>query len=88
MMRNNQYWFSTTSPYAPTLNFFLAYEYCRNLGLQLVTLETKEEIDAIALYLTSTEGQLQLLYWRTSALHSILCIHKSFSAFNCLLSRE
>jgi hypothetical protein len=57
-MKANQYWFSTSSPYAPTLNFFLSYQYCRNLGLQLATLETKDEVDDIALYLTtSPEGK-------------------------------
>jgi len=53
-MKSNQYWFSTSSPYAPTLSFFLAYQYCRNLGLQLVTFETSEEVSSVAAYLTST----------------------------------
>jgi hypothetical protein len=64
-MRGNQYWFSTSSPYAPQLNFYLAYQYCRNLGLQLLTLETMEEVESIAEYLTSAEGGEKGLkeYW-------------------------
>lgn len=53
-MRNNQYWVSTTSPYAPRLNFFLAYQYCRNLGLQLLTFETQEEMDSLTSYLAQS----------------------------------
>ncbi|XP_021959285.1 uncharacterized protein LOC110855170 [Folsomia candida] len=50
-MNGNQYWFSTSSPYAPTLNFHLAYQYCRTLGLQLAVLETTEEVETISAYL-------------------------------------
>lgn len=56
-MNGNQYWFSSSSPYAPNLNFHLAYQYCRTLGLQLVVLETKEEVDTISAYLNSFEGK-------------------------------
>ncbi|CAG7834477.1 unnamed protein product [Allacma fusca] len=62
-MNGNQYWFSSSSPYAPMLNFHLAYQYCRTLGLQLVTLETKEEVDLIAAYLKSFEGNSGKEYW-------------------------
>ncbi|ODM99279.1 Perlucin [Orchesella cincta] len=54
-MNGNQYWFSSSSPYAPNLNSHLAYQYCRTLGLQLVVLETKEEVDTISAYLNSFE---------------------------------
>lgn len=54
-MNGNQYWFSSSSPYAPNLNNALAYQYCRTLGLQLVVLETKEEVDTISAYLNSFE---------------------------------
>lgn len=60
-MNGNQYWFSSSSPYAPNLNFHLAYQYCRTLGLQLVVLETKEEVDTISAYLNSFEGKMSEL---------------------------
>lgn len=39
------------NPYSPELNYFLAYQYCRSLGLQLVSFETKEKADSITQYL-------------------------------------
>jgi len=65
-MRNNQYWVSTTSPYAPRLNFFLAYQYCRNLGLQLLTFETQEEIEGLSAYLAQSYSGVRgevIEYW-------------------------
>lgn len=39
------------NPYSPALNYFLAYQYCRSLGLQLASFETKEKADSISQYL-------------------------------------
>lgn len=39
------------NPYSPELNFYLAYQYCRSLGLQLASFETKEKADSITQYL-------------------------------------
>lgn len=39
------------NPYSPELNYFLAYQYCRSIGLQLASFETKEKADAIMQYL-------------------------------------
>lgn len=46
-----QYFVSRMNPYSPELNYFLAYQYCRSLGLQLVSFETKEKADSITQYL-------------------------------------
>ncbi|KAF4526338.1 hypothetical protein B566_EDAN014646 [Ephemera danica] len=46
-----QYFISNHNPYAPELNFFLAYQYCRSIGLQLASFETKEKADALTMYL-------------------------------------
>jgi len=39
------------NPYSPELNYFLAYQYCRSLGLQLVSFDTKEKYESITNYL-------------------------------------
>lgn len=46
-----QYFVSRMNPYSPELNYFLSYQYCRSLGLQLVSFETKEKADSITQYL-------------------------------------
>lgn len=46
-----QYYVSRMNPYSPELNYFLAYQYCRSLGLQLVSFESKEKHDSITNYL-------------------------------------
>ncbi|KAK9890474.1 hypothetical protein WA026_010557 [Henosepilachna vigintioctopunctata] len=48
-----QYFVSRMNPYSPELNSFLAYQYCRSLGLQLVSFETKEKADSITQYLSN-----------------------------------
>lgn len=48
-----QYFVSRMNPYSPELNFFLAYQYCRSLGLQLVSFETREKADSITQYLSN-----------------------------------
>ncbi|XP_046403038.1 uncharacterized protein LOC124168781 isoform X2 [Ischnura elegans] len=48
-----QYFVSRMNPYSPALNYFLAYQYCRSLGLQLASFETKEKADSITQYLTN-----------------------------------
>ncbi|KAF5305998.1 hypothetical protein FQR65_LT07491 [Abscondita terminalis] len=39
------------NPYTAELNFFLSYQYCRSLGLQLASFETKEKADSITEFL-------------------------------------
>lgn len=46
-----QYFVSRMNPYSPELNYFLAYQYCRSLGLQLTSFESKEKSDSITQYL-------------------------------------
>lgn len=46
-----QYFISRLNPYAPELNYFLAYQYCRSLGLQLTSFETKEKADSLTQYM-------------------------------------
>ncbi|KAF5294807.1 hypothetical protein FQA39_LY00291 [Lamprigera yunnana] len=46
-----QYFISRMNPYTAELNFFLAYQYCRSLGLQLASFETKEKADSITEFL-------------------------------------
>lgn len=48
-----QYFVSRMNPYSAELNFFLAYQYCRSLGLQLVSFETREKADSITQYLSN-----------------------------------
>ncbi|PSN34863.1 hypothetical protein C0J52_18212 [Blattella germanica] len=46
-----QYFISRMNPYSPELNYFLAYQYCRSIGLQLASFESKEKADSITQYL-------------------------------------
>lgn len=46
-----QYFVSRMNPYSPELNYFLAYQYCRSLGLQLASFETKEKVESMSQYL-------------------------------------
>lgn len=46
-----QYFVSRMNPYSPELNYFLAYQYCRSLGLQLASFETKEKAESMSQYL-------------------------------------
>ncbi|XP_077292385.1 narrow isoform X2 [Arctopsyche grandis] len=57
-----QYFVSRMNPYSPELNYFLAYQYCRSLGLQLASFETKEKADSITTYL-SNAGYTKYDFW-------------------------
>lgn len=46
-----QYFISRMNPYSPELNYFLAYQYCRSLGLQLASFESQEKADSLMEYL-------------------------------------
>lgn len=46
-----QYFISRMNPYSPELNYFLAYQYCRSIGLQLSSFESKEKADSMTQYL-------------------------------------
>lgn len=46
-----QYFISRMNPYSPELNYFLAYQYCRSLGLQLASFETQEKVESMTQYL-------------------------------------
>ena len=46
-----QYFISRMNPYSPELNYFLAYQYCRSIGLQLASFESKEKADSMTQYL-------------------------------------
>ena len=50
---DNRYFISSQNPYAPMLNFFLAYQYCRSIAMELVSLENAEEAIALSEYLRS-----------------------------------
>lgn len=50
-----QYFISRMNPYSPELNYFLAYQYCRSIGLQLASFETKEKSDSIMQYLINAD---------------------------------
>ena len=43
------------NPYSPELNYYLAYQYCRSLGLQLASFDTKEKYESMANYLTNAK---------------------------------
>ncbi|XP_022902605.1 uncharacterized protein [Onthophagus taurus] len=57
-----QYFVSRMNPYSPELNFFLAYQYCRSLGLQLASFETKEKALSITQYLKNA-GYQKYDFW-------------------------
>ncbi|XP_058805301.1 uncharacterized protein LOC131672227 [Phymastichus coffea] len=57
-----QYFISRMNPYSPELNYFLAYQYCRSLGLQLVSFETKEKADIMTQYLKNA-GYSKYDFW-------------------------
>ncbi|XP_034240779.1 uncharacterized protein LOC117645015 isoform X2 [Thrips palmi] len=57
-----QYFVSRMNPYSPELNYFLAYQYCRSLGLQLTSFESKEKSDSITQYLRNA-GYNQYDFW-------------------------
>lgn len=46
-----QYYISRMNPYSAELNYFLAYEYCRSIGLQLASFETLEKTNSISDFL-------------------------------------
>ncbi|XP_029730623.2 uncharacterized protein LOC109411141 isoform X1 [Aedes albopictus] len=57
-----QYFVSRMNPYSPELNYFLAYQYCRSLGLQLASFETKEKVESMTQYLTNA-GYSKYNFW-------------------------
>lgn len=57
-----QYFVSRMNPYSPELNYYLAYQYCRSLGLQLASFETREKADSITQYL-SNAGYNKFDFW-------------------------
>jgi hypothetical protein len=58
---DNRYFISSQNPYAPMLNFHLAYQYCRSIAMELVSLETAEEAIALTEYLRV--GAAPVDYW-------------------------
>lgn len=57
-----QYFVSRMNPYSPELNYFLAYQYCRSLGLQLASFETKEKVQSMSQYLQNA-GYSKYDFW-------------------------
>nr|XP_018908869.1 PREDICTED: uncharacterized protein LOC109038300 [Bemisia tabaci] len=57
-----QYFVSRMNPYSPELNWFLAYQYCRSIGLQLASFETKEKADYFMEYLRNA-GYSKYDFW-------------------------
>ncbi|XP_038120383.1 uncharacterized protein LOC6049235 isoform X1 [Culex quinquefasciatus] len=57
-----QYFVSRMNPYSPELNYFLAYQYCRSLGLQLASFETKEKVESMTQYLQNA-GYSKYNFW-------------------------
>lgn len=57
-----QYFISRMNPYSPELNYFLAYQYCRSLGLQLASFETKEKAESMTNYLINA-GYSKYDFW-------------------------
>jgi hypothetical protein len=43
------------NPYSPELNYYLAYQYCRSLGLQLASFDSKEKYTSMVEYLTNAK---------------------------------
>ncbi|XP_044735958.1 uncharacterized protein LOC123298115 isoform X2 [Chrysoperla carnea] len=61
-LEGTQYFISKMNPYAPALNYYLAYQYCRSIGLQLVSFETMEKTKAMSNYLKNA-GYTTTDYW-------------------------
>ncbi|XP_066949751.1 uncharacterized protein [Macrobrachium rosenbergii] len=59
---NSRYFISNVSPYSPTLNWFLAYEYCRNIGMELLSLEQSEEATEVNVFLREN-SYISTDYW-------------------------
>lgn len=57
-----QYFVSRMNPYSPELNYFLAYQYCRSLGLQLASFETQEKVESMSQYLQNA-GYSKYDFW-------------------------
>lgn len=57
-----QYFVSRMNPYSPELNYFLAYQYCRSLGLQLASFESKEKVESMTEYLKNA-GYSRYDFW-------------------------
>ncbi|XP_049831113.1 uncharacterized protein LOC126272350 isoform X1 [Schistocerca gregaria] len=57
-----QYFISRMNPYSPELNYFLAYQYCRSLGLQLASFESREKADSLMEYLRNA-GYNKYDFW-------------------------
>ncbi|XP_050542008.1 uncharacterized protein LOC126905912 isoform X2 [Daktulosphaira vitifoliae] len=57
-----QYYISRMNPYSAELNYFLAYEYCRSIGLQLASFETLEKTSSITDFLKNA-GYHKFDYW-------------------------
>ncbi|XP_045133538.1 uncharacterized protein LOC123517493 isoform X2 [Portunus trituberculatus] len=52
-LAGSRYFISQTSPYVPSLNWFLAYQYCRTIGMELLSIGTAEEAELINSYLAA-----------------------------------
>lgn len=57
-----QYFISRMNPYTPELNWFMSYQYCRSIGLQLSSFESREKSDSITQYLTNA-GYNKYDFW-------------------------
>ncbi|XP_063861660.1 uncharacterized protein LOC135101514 isoform X2 [Scylla paramamosain] len=61
-LAGSRYFISQTSPYVPSLNWFLAYQYCRTIGMELLSIGTAEEAELINSYLAANRLSNQD-YW-------------------------
>ncbi|KAG7174329.1 C-type lectin 37Da-like [Homarus americanus] len=52
---NSRYFISNASPYSPQLNWFLAYEYCRTIGMELLSFERLEETNQLTDFLRNND---------------------------------
>lgn len=60
-LEGTQYYISKMNPYSAELNYFLAYQYCRSIGLQLVAFESLEKSNTLTQYLKNA-GKLNYSY--------------------------
>ncbi|XP_063585566.1 uncharacterized protein LOC134762980 isoform X1 [Penaeus indicus] len=61
-LADSRYFISNASPYSPSLNWFLAYEYCHTIGMELLSFQGIEETEVINSYL-SDNGYSNSEYW-------------------------
>lgn len=60
---STSYLISASSPFTPNLNWFLAYQYCRNHGMELLTLSDSTQTQLLNRYLETNVKYKHDVFW-------------------------